>query len=105
MPIRGVLMFMYANILRRHTGLKMQQNINEGDIRNRIDHFVTTGGGRNLHLLHPESTLENPEPLCGYPYGQADPNWFAKSKDVFPSGFRPICQGCLGKFAANDTEG
>lgn len=72
----------------------MAHKMSEEDIRGRNDYFVTTGGGRHLHVLHPDSTPDNPEPKCGYPYGEADPDWTAKPVEVFPLGFRRICEVC-----------
>lgn len=60
------------------------------------DHFVLVNrtGAQTLHLLDPESTPEDPFPLCKEIAGYGASEFQCKESSIFPPGYKPICKNC-----------
>lgn len=52
-----------------------------------------------LHLPANSASREDPEPLCAQSLTSTDAEWVVKRTEVYPPGFRSICENCRRKIA------
>lgn len=47
-----------------------------------------------LHLPATTATCDEPKPLCGQTLTESGAAWVAKPAEVYPTGFRSVCENC-----------
>ena len=50
-----------------------------------------------LHLPANTATRADPEPMCGQTLTEGGSEWVAKRTEVYPTGFRSVCENCRRK--------
>lgn len=73
----------------------------EEEAREWADHYVLASSHRAkaLHLPSPDSTLEDPHPLCDQVAWSSSNEFRSKPKAVFPPGHRTVCLRCREQLA------